>query len=155
MMTCRECHTKYVSTPYGWLPRELAQNYKDMNVHYEEQKNHIHQVLINKYLAPVTENLLNLGYKELYEVLNKTPGFGTHNTYPTFRKHMNKYGSQSAFRGIDRIEYLKSLMHLISFLKLGLTQEEEALISEWELIGKNKRDYLKSHSVAPASHKTK
>ncbi|KHL91504.1 hypothetical protein QW71_34185 [Paenibacillus sp. IHB B 3415] len=141
---------KYISNSFGWLPRELAQNYKDMNVQYDKQKDNIHQVLKDRYLFAVTESLLKLGYKELYEVLNQTPGLGTHNTYPTFRKHMNKYGSKSALRGIDSIDYLKSLIHLITFFKMGLAQEEEALIEEWELTGEKKREYLKSHSVAPA-----
>ncbi|WP_152679926.1 hypothetical protein [Paenibacillus sp. IHB B 3415] len=95
---------KYISNSFGWLPRELAQNYKDMNVQYDKQKDNIHQVLKDRYLFAVTESLLKLGYKELYEVLNQTPGLGTHNTYPTFRKHMNKYGSKSALRGIDSID---------------------------------------------------
>ncbi|KUP21145.1 hypothetical protein [Paenibacillus sp. DMB5] len=151
VMTCMECHTKYISTIYGWLPRELAPNYQEMNVQYEEQKIYIHQLLINKYLTSVTESLRNLGYKELYEILNKTPELSTHNTYPTFRKHMNKYGKPSAFRDIDRIAYFKTLIYLINYFNLGLNQEEEALISEWELVGKKKRDYLKSQSIV---HKT-
>jgi len=154
-MTCNDCRNKYVSSTYGWMPREYVQTYSDLKAQHKLQKSHIHQTIKDKYLERVIQTLQAIPTKkELYEVLSKTPGLYTPSTLETFRKHLNQYGFDSAIQGIDEFRSFKSLLHLIQVFNIELNQDENAMITEWKRMNTESIEFLKSHSVEPGS-KTK